>query len=119
MTVSGSSIAAHYAGSAALALDPQRGRHAAQQTQAAAEQRLQQFRRPHPPGEQVLEGELLNQARQAQAERERGDVSDGRFRESPPQTPLSANPAIRAYQATARLDGLSGGQPLHQIDLYA
>lgn len=126
MKVSGSSIAAYYAGNAALApngnWDQNRDRQAAQQAQAAAQQRIQQFKRPQPPNEQVLEGELLDNERQQQRAKlgaEEGESApQGRFQEAPPQPVYSSNPAIRSYQATARLDGLTGGGPRHQIDIY-
>lgn len=117
MKVSGSSIAAYYAGNAALALDQTRDRQAAQQLQAAAQQRLQQFRQPQPLSEQVLEGELLNQERERQARLESGLAGDGAG--VPPQpNSFSSNPAIRQYQATAQLDGLSSGGPVHLVDIY-
>jgi hypothetical protein len=120
MKVSGSSIAAYYAGNAALALDQNRDRQAAQQSQAAAQQRLQQFQRPQPLSEQVLEGELLNKAKQqAQLDSEGGESAAQQRSATPPlSTILSTNPAIRHYQTTARLDGTSSNGVVHQLDIY-
>ena len=122
MNVSGSSIVAYYAGNAALVLDQNRDRQAAQQTQAAAQQRLQPFPRPPPLNEQVLEGELLNKVQQqAQLQLKQDEESAAQQRSGmPPQySILSSNPAIRQYQVTAQLDGLSGVGPIHQLDVYA
>lgn len=120
MKVSGSSIAAYYAGNAALALDQNRDRQAAQQSQAAAQQRLQQFRRPQSLNEQVLEGELLNKAReQARLDSEGGETAARQHGATPPLgNTLSSNPAIRHYQTTAQFDGFSGNGPVHQLDIY-
>ena len=122
MKISGSSIAAYYAGNAALALDQSRDRQAAQQSQTVTQQRLQQFKRPQPLSEQVLEGELLNK-RQQQARLD-GDGADGESaaQHHSAQPPLanafSSNPAIRQYQTTAQLNGFSSGGPVHQLDIY-
>ena len=125
MNVSGSSIVAYYAGNAALVLDQNRDqnrdRQVAQQTQAAAQQRLQPFLRPPPLNEQILEGELLNKVQQQARLQLKEEESAAQQRSGvPPQyNTLSSNPAIRQYQTTAQLDGLSGAGPVHQLDVYA
>jgi hypothetical protein len=112
MNVSGSSIAAYYAGNAALALDRQAGR----QSQAAAQQ---QFRRPQPLSEQVLEGELLDKGQsQARLDGERAGGESAPQHEPPLSSAFSTNPAIRHYQTTAQLSGFSSSGPVHQLDIY-
>lgn len=118
MKVSGSSIAAYYVGNAALALD----RQAAQQSQAVAQQ-LQHPSRLPPLNEKVLEGELLNEERQRQAQYQSGAADDEsaaqqRAAQPPLANTLSTNPAIRHYQTTAQLDGFASAGPIHQVDIY-
>ncbi|MFC1748197.1 hypothetical protein ACFL2V_05260 [Pseudomonadota bacterium] len=120
MNISGSSIAAQYAGNAALKLD-----HQAAQQQALNQKQLQSNRLRAVPNEQVLEGELLEgQARQAndgedeqQASSEQGEGRQGQGFVNLEGGSYTQR-ALNQYQNNAQLDGFNSLDPLHQIDIY-
>ncbi len=118
MNVSGSSIAAYYAGSAAPRLD-----HQSAQRQAAAQQQLQEQRQRPLPNEQVLEGELLEHQRNKSADdasNEQQAFSDDRNERLFVSLEGGTYPqrAINQYQNNSQLDGFTSLEQLHQIDIY-
>ncbi len=125
MNVSGSSIAAYYAGNAALKLDNQ-----AAQQQAKYQQQLQERHQRTLPNESVLEGELLNgqsrpRAQEAENEPQQQKASEQGYKEEQQRRHFVSREggsyqqnALKLYQNNAQLDGFNSLDPLHQVDIY-